>query len=310
MSVITALITLLSFAIAQPSIKPSRVQHMLYDTQHKQIMLLSASSESGFEEVWSWNGSEWKLSSVTGPPARETGAAVYDTLRNRIVLFGGIGIKSQEDRLGDLWESNGKRWEQSTGATNNGTRDHHYIAFDESRGRAVVYGGQPTDRSWLTDTSEWDGSKWVKINSTSPGGRVHFAMVYDSWRKRVLLFGGFDEAFKAHNDLWSWDGKKWEKLSEGGPAPRSHHAMAFVAERLHETGELDLADALDTLLLKKGVKAAQMTHLFFSFSGNAAKDMLKKSLDNYDGPIPQTYVGLHVDKHQSFIEDVFKAAGA
>ena len=77
-----------------------------------------------------------------------------------------------------------------------------------------------------------------------------------------------------------------------------------------ETGELDLADALDTLLLKKGVKAAQMTHLFFSFSGNAAKDMLKKSLDNYDGPIPQTYVGLHVDKHQSFIEDVFKAAGA
>jgi len=104
-------------------------------------------------------------------------------------------------------------------------------------------------------------------------------------------------------------GEARDSLSANNGLP-SHHAMAFVAERLHETGELDLADALDTLLLKKGVKAAQMTHLFFSFSGNAAKDMLKKSLDNYDGPIPQTYVGLHVDKHQSFIEDVFKAAGA
>jgi hypothetical protein len=198
---------------------------MLYDTQHKQIVLLSASS-NGLEGVWSWNGKEWKLSPIPGPPAREAAAAIYDTQRNRIVLFGGIGTRSQDDRLGDLWEWNGKLWEQRDSPANN-TRDHHYMAFDESRGRAVVYGGQPTDRSWLTDTSEWDGSKWVKMNSGGPGGRVHFAMVYDSWRKRVLLFGGFDEVFKAHNDLWSWDGQKWEKLSEGGPPSRSHHAMAF-----------------------------------------------------------------------------------
>lgn len=104
-------------------------------------------------------------------------------------------------------------------------------------------------------------------------------------------------------------GEAQDALSANNGLP-SHHAMAFVAERLHETGESDLADALDALLLKRGMRAGQVTHLLFSFSGNSAENMLKTSLGNYGGSIPQTYIGLRVDKHQAFIADVFKAAGA
>jgi len=218
---------------------------MIYDTRQKQIVLLSSASESGREAVWNWNGKEWKLSSAPGPPAREASGAVYDTRRNRIVLFGGIGIKGEDDRLGDLWESNGSVWEQQA-TTSNETRDHHFAAFDESRGRVVVYGGQPRDRSWLTDTFEWDGTNWTKLETPGPGGRVHFAMAYDSRRKRVLLFGGFDQNFKAHNDLWAWDGKSWQKLSESGPSTRSHHAMAFDT-------------ASNVLVLFGGARAAKPT---------------------------------------------------
>jgi hypothetical protein len=99
-----------------------------------------------------------------------------------------------------------------------------------------------------------------------------------------------------------------DSLSANNGLP-SHHAMAFVSDRVHETGEPDLGDALDKLLLKKGVKVAQVTHLLFSFSGNATKTMLKKNLEGYDGAIPQTYVGLQVDEHQAFIKAVFEAAG-
>jgi hypothetical protein len=104
-------------------------------------------------------------------------------------------------------------------------------------------------------------------------------------------------------------GEAQDALSANNGLP-SHHAMAFVAERLHETGDAELADALDALLLKRGMRAGQVTHLLFSFSGNAAENILKKSLGSYGGSISQTYIGLQVDKHQAFIADVFKAAGA
>ena len=245
MRAFTALLILSSFAIAQPSTKPTRVQHMLYDTQRKQLALLTISSESKLEELWTWTGNEWTLNATPGTPARESGGAVYDTRRNRFVLFGGIGTKNENDRLGDLWESDGNRWGQLN-STDGETRDHHHMAFDEDRGRVVVYGGQSMDRTWLTDTSEWDGTKWTKISSTGPGSRVHSAMVYDSRRKLVVLFGGFDQQYKAHNDLWGWNGKEWQKLSEEGPPPRSHHAMAFDVDS-------------GSLVLFGGLKAARST---------------------------------------------------
>jgi hypothetical protein len=251
MRFILILLLFSSLAISQstqPS-RPVRAQHMVYDTQRKQILLLSISPASGREELWSWNGKDWKPSSTPGPPARESGGAVYDTRRNRIVLFGGIGIKSQSERLGDTWEWNGSRWEQQTAALGIGTLDHHYMAFDEARGRTVVYGGQLMDRSWATDTYEWDGMNWTTITTPGPGGRVHFAMVYDTRHKRVLMFGGFDQDYKTHNDLWAWDGKTWQKLSEGGPPPRSHHAMAFH----EETGSIVLFGGLRSATSKEAL---------------------------------------------------------
>jgi len=46
-----------------------------------------------------------------GPPARIQLVMGYDSLRDRIVLFGGVNNKPQR-MLDDLWEFDGTRWMQ------------------------------------------------------------------------------------------------------------------------------------------------------------------------------------------------------
>ena len=106
------------------------------------------------------------------------------------------------------------------------------MAYDETRGKTVMYGGQNADRrSFPNDTWTWDGSVWTLADSTSgPGGLAHHAMAYDRRRQRVVLFGG-SGARPATGDTWEWDGIKWERVATEGPGPRTHHRMAYDAAR-------------------------------------------------------------------------------
>jgi len=215
----------------QTAAKPSaREGHCLvYDEQQRKVILLDGyqppyTPERG--EVWSWDGKQWSLIPGSGPAARSLSGAVYDSRRQKVVEFGGVGNSGYEDTKGDTWEWDGKSWRQMTDPSV-GTRDHHSMAYDAARGKTVMYGGQNSNRSWAKDTWEWDGVKWTKFAVPGPGGRIHSAMAYDSKRQKVFLFGGSSEDGRSHNDTWEWDGAAWRKLSDEGPPPRSHHRMAF-----------------------------------------------------------------------------------
>lgn len=95
-------------------------------------------------------------------------------------------------------------------------------------------------------------------------------------------------------------------LSEFGELP-SPHALSFVADRLSESGDKLLKDALDDAQLKTGLKLSQVTHMLFSFSGNDATSILSKNLGEYTGQVAQHYVGLHVEGQRAFIDAVFAA---
>jgi hypothetical protein len=103
-------------------------------------------------------------------------------------------------------------------------------------------------------------------------------------------------------------GEAREALSQNGGLP-SPHAMSFVADRLHETGETVLADAIDKAQLKDGLDASRVLHVLFTLSGNDATSLLKKNLAGYSGAVTQKYVGLRVEAHQAFIKAVFEAVG-
>jgi len=94
-------------------------------------------------------------------------------------------------------------------------------------------------------------------------------------------------------------------LDKDGGLP-SAHALSFISARLLELGELPLADAIDNATLKQGISPQDVTHLLFTFSGNAPTALLRASLGAYAGPINQLGVGLWVEAHAAFIGAVYE----
>jgi hypothetical protein len=85
----------------------------------------------------------------------------------------------------------------------------------------------------------------------------------------------------------------------------SPHALSFVADRLNQGGEEELCEAIDSVMLKGRLKASQVTHMLFTFSGNDPSKEILKSLEGYSGAVSQHYVALQVSTHDDFIKSVF-----
>jgi hypothetical protein len=97
----------------------------------------------------------------------------------------------------------GPTW-ASPNATPSG-RYRHAAAYDEGRGRMVVFGGSDGAVA-LNDTWEHDGSTWIRRTpATSPPASTDATMTYDPVRGVTwLATGGGGGA-----DVWKWDGDEW-----------------------------------------------------------------------------------------------------
>jgi len=108
-------------------------------------------------------------------------------------------------------------------------RRSHAIAYDENRGRMVLFGGFNHVGTLLADTWESDGSAWTQASSTGPSARAWHTMAYDGYNHMTLLFGGYNSSNLG--DTWQWDGVTWTQVSSSGPLPRFGHAMVYDSNR-------------------------------------------------------------------------------
>jgi hypothetical protein len=76
----------------------------------------------------------------------------YDSVRQRVVLFGGLGGGSS--RLNDTWEWDGQAWTQ-VADTGPAPRSGYAMTYDSRRQRVVLFGGLAGTA--LNDTWEWKG---------------------------------------------------------------------------------------------------------------------------------------------------------
>ncbi len=129
------------------------------------------------------------------------------------------------------------------------------MAYDSSRGRAVMFGGiDIASGADLGDTWEWDGATWASLSPTNaPSPRHDHAMAYDAKRRRVVLFGG-GAANNGGSDTWEWDGTNWTAAAVFvAPQPRTGHRMVYDSGREHvvlfggfATGPSPVRDLNDT----------------------------------------------------------------
>lgn len=112
------------------------------------------------------------------------------------------------------------------------------LAFDQERGRLVLYGGMArigAGFGYTGETLEWDGTTWRRAadSASGPPPRHAHAMAYDPGSRRVVLFGGMiaspaGEAMRC--DTWTFDGARWELGAEGPCVTERPAAGSLVYE--------------------------------------------------------------------------------
>ncbi|MBI2388402.1 MAG: hypothetical protein HYV09_02185, partial [Deltaproteobacteria bacterium] len=165
---------------------------------------------------------------VQPPGARADHLTVYDSVRKRIVLFG--GRSSTGSAHADTWEWDGVVWSLRA-TTGPSGRFETAFTFDQTRGVAVMFGGYGAG-SPGTELWEWDGTTWFQRCTTSPctttrpSFRAGAAMAWDPLSKKSVLFGGWGGS-TTMADTWTWDGTEWASVAGSGPSARQHHAMTY-----------------------------------------------------------------------------------
>ena len=159
-----------------------------YDSSREVTVLFGGQSSNmpaELNDTWEYDGSNWsKRLPATSPTIRFGAAMAFDSVRNRIVLFGGsaMGVPSAE-----TWEWDGSDWALRPTGPGPGSRFGAAAAF--IGGRVVLYGGT-NGVGAFSDTWEWNGVSWSLRSTVSPGSRVYAASTADTVRGRIVLFGG------------------------------------------------------------------------------------------------------------------------
>ncbi|MGI8922997.1 MAG: kelch repeat-containing protein [Fimbriimonadales bacterium] len=201
---------------------------MAFDTKRGVAVHFGGIASSERNATHEWDGVKWtEVGTRTRPSRRHSHAMAYDERRGVTVMFGGAAGYSP---YGDTWEYNGSAWRAvaSSGPT---PRYAAGMTYDVERGKVILHGGRT---SWngpsLSDTWEWDGLQWVKIDlgNTAPGRSWH-TLTYDPQRRASILVDGIGkEPFEVADTVWEFRGEHWElSRATHNLYPRSHHAAAY-----------------------------------------------------------------------------------
>ncbi len=207
---------------------------MVYDLAREKVVLFggwSYAKGDDLGETWEWDGVQWTKVTTSGPSPRiDSQMMVYDTVREKVVLFGGTSYQGGWTTHNDMWEWDGAEWTRIM-TDGPSPRQSPAMVFDSARGKIVLFGG--LGASALGDTWEWDGAEWIQVAEEGPSPRAYHAMAYDSIRQRVVMYGGLPGGMysgqKVLSDMWEWDGRQWTQVDLTGENPgfRAFHGMVF-----------------------------------------------------------------------------------
>lgn len=208
---------------------------MTFDKQRSRTVIFGGTEGGNVmpRDVWEWDGVSWTRpgNGGTGPLGRYGISSSFDTQRNKVVVFGGLGLTVSGIGMTDeCWEWDGSQWLQRILATRPPARRYHSMVYDRQRAVIVMFGGYATGIGFAGDTWEFNGANWQLRSSIGPAGRYLHTMAYDEALQKTFLFGGKSLGV-TNGDTWAWDGNSWTPVSTTGPSARSAHGMTYDSIR-------------------------------------------------------------------------------
>lgn len=232
---------------------PRQLSAMAYDSKRDLMYLFGGTGAKTFNDFWAWAPGTMSWSPVTVnsplPPANYSQSLFYDSVRDRVVMYGGAAGATQVwefDPTTAIWTNR----TPTTIPTDVATRSYTDVAYDQDRGKIVMIGGYsydaaPAAYSYNTDIWEWDvntgqwGSLVPAASSPIPAGRYYHAIVYDSGRRVIIMFGGHGNPTTNNvdlNDSWEWDPSSlgWTQTTPTvGIAPLPRYLTTLIYDSSH-----------------------------------------------------------------------------
>lgn len=240
------------------------LQAAAFDEARKVVVMFGGVTVSPYygvvrpnQETWEWSPAtgKWtnRTSAGTPPEARSGAVMVFDSARNKMVLFGGRSGSGYN--FEDTWEydtATGVWTNISSAGTPPSARSQQAMVYEKSSGKVLLFGGGRSEvNSWdgtgisasIGETWEWDPATkaWAQVTTVgSPSVRHDSAMVWDSTRNLAVLFAGMQTDIPGASgvpkqDTWEYDPatKTWTDRTTSGskPSQRYGHGMAYDTAR-------------------------------------------------------------------------------
>ncbi len=148
-----------------------------------------------------------QIPATNAPVARSSASAIFDSARNRLVLFGGTSPAF----LGDAWAlplDGPPVWTAAAPLGAIPPREEHAAVYDAARDRMVVFGGYDTptpyshnfDDLWSLDFPDTPAWNSLAPGGTTPSPRWGMKAVYDANADGLWMYGGWDWTYS--QQLW------------------------------------------------------------------------------------------------------------
>ena len=269
----------------------------LYDSARGRMVVFGGQNATTLNDVWELSLGTmptWEKLAPTGTPPtpRALHGAIYEPQRDRLLIFGG----RDSAPLNDVWEltfSGELAWHQlAPTGTPPTPREDVAAAYDETRGRLMVFGGAALggvyNEVWALTTAGTPA--WTKLTpaGTAPSARGGAHMIYDHARDRLVIHGGYDKLFLPIGDVYALTlsgTPTWTKLNPTGTAPAPRFAGATIfdegRDRFLVSGGTDFDQYFgDTFALTfSGTTGAAWTPLSFSGTTPAVRSDHKAIYD-------------------------------
>ena len=220
---------------------------MVYDSVNGKVILFGGEgSRDQLNDLWAYDpaANTWTELDPAGevPSARARHALVYDSVTDKVILFGGeVGFLDAAHAFNDLWAYDpvANTWTELKPAGDvPPARALHALAYDSDSGKVILSGGrvligsgenQSFEDLWAYDPA---ANTWTELDPAGgdqPTGLCGHAMTYDDSQGKVILFGGPGwPDFTSH--LWAYDpaANTWTDLKPAGNVPSARVWAALV----------------------------------------------------------------------------------
>ena len=167
-------------------------------------------------DTWEFDGITWtQVATNTPPPARAAAQMAYDSVTQKVVLFGGFDGANYLEIPGCGMEQ-----------LRSGHMPHLRISlravtgpmlFPDPNGRVDFFGGFDGQFYQLT-MWQWNGSDWTQLfPPTVPFARGSAAVATNPVTGQVVMFGGLADVNPINT--WTYDGTTWTLQSPRSQPP-------------------------------------------------------------------------------------------